>query len=112
MSADLQFYFLKRHGVFKQIQLIEGCNQSFLCSINWALGMHIENRRDHKTQRELYETSDHLSEPPSSTNDSDQLGVDELKLLMVGVVLLLIKHSLMHDVRSSQSMLFSTGRIK
>ena len=62
--------------MFKQKELIEGCNQVFPRSNNWALGMCVETRRDHKKQRELYKTSDHLSALPSSTSDSDLLGVD------------------------------------
>ena len=61
--------------MFTQTELIEGCNQAFPRSTNWALGMHVETRRDHKKQRELYNITDHLSDPPSSTSDSDVLGV-------------------------------------
>ena len=46
--------------------------------------MHVESRRDDRKQRDVYNTTDHLSAPPSSISDSDLLGVGETEARVGG----------------------------
>ena len=48
VAAELKFYFLERRSMFNQTELIEGWDQVFPRSTNWALEMHVETRMDYK----------------------------------------------------------------